>query len=95
MAVKDGLRRRSRRAETREEKAARLAPLEEQIAQHTTDLGAIRVDTGKLQLPKSFVGHESETPSVFRPHRVVVVLLAILLAFIAFIAYLISRMPPS
>lgn len=91
MVVEDPLR--STDDDTSEVKAARLAPPEEQMAQHTTDMGALRINTGNLNLPKQFVGAETEPSRIFRPHRIVVVLLGLVLAFIVFIAYLVSRTP--
>jgi len=79
--------------ETAEFKAARLAPPEEQSAQHITDTETIRLDTGNLKLPKNLVGAETETARMFRPHKGVVVILGLALLFVAFIMYLISQMP--
>lgn len=54
--------------------------------------GAIIVDTAKLNLPKGLVAEEEETERrILGLEPVVVVILAVALAFIAFVAYLISR----
>lgn len=89
MAVKK--RRRKIEEETSEFKAAMLAPHEEQLEQHTTDLGALRINAENL--PKNFIGAEDETARMFRPHGIVVAIIGLLLAFIAFVAYLIGLMP--
>lgn len=85
---------------TKSEEAARiastLAPLEEQRdAEQTThdrahrNGGAIIVDTGPLKLPKDFI-EEGGQGKAFGLEPVVIFILALALAFIAFITYLIS-----
>ena len=82
------------------ELSARLAPPEEKAgagaaaSQGKNNGGAIIVDTGSLKLPKDFVDPSKETSSMFRPAPVVLVILILALAFIAFIAWQISLMEP-
>lgn len=81
--------------------ASMLAPLEEQQqgrkeatggTRPSTSGGAIIVDTAQLKLPKDFIEREEEgNPLGLEP--VVIFILALVLAFIAFIAYLISIEP--
>jgi hypothetical protein len=92
--------------ETRSEEAAKLAsmlaPLEEQQGEkdeaasrrtaQRPNGGAIVVDTGELKLPKDFIEGESAESS-FGLEPVVIFILMLALAFIAFIAYLISVEP--
>ncbi len=69
-----------------------LAPPEERD-QTANDEGRIVVDTSRLQLPKDFIEENEEAnPTRLEPVLIVVLLLA--LAFIAFIAWQISLMPP-
>jgi len=79
------------------ELSARLAPVEEREAvaagRSANNGGAIVVDTGRLKLPEGFTGEAKETRALFRPEPVVVAILIIALAFIAFITYLISIEP--
>ena len=81
------------------ELSARLAPPEEKAgaaaistSQGNNNGGAITVDTGSLKLPKDFIEPNKETSSMFRPEPVVLVILILALAFIAFIAWQISLM---
>ncbi len=78
------------------ERAAHLAPPEEQrgSAASSYDNGRIAVNTGSLKLPKGFVEEEEERSRVLRPDPAVLVILGIAIAFISFIAYLISIAPP-
>ena len=84
------------------ELSARLAPPEEKagtIAASTSqgnnnNGGAIIVDTGSLKFPKDFVDPSKEATGMFRPEPVVLVILILALAFIAFIAWRISLMEP-
>jgi hypothetical protein len=86
--------------------AAQLAPLEEQnkaaAEKQASDQssaqagmhherGAIVVDTGNLVLPKN-VG-ETEDKAFWRIEPVVIVIVGLMLAFIAFITWQISQMP--
>lgn len=100
------MKRESRRdhnpVATRSEEAAKLAsmlaPLEEQNGEkergagHHRNGGAIVVDTAKLKLPKDLIEEDREgRPLGLEP--VVIFILALVLAFIAFITYLISVEP--
>lgn len=70
--------------------ASELAPLEEQ--ERRSRNGAIVLDTKELKLPKEFMEEERRSDGL-RLEPVVVFILALALAFIAFIAYLISIEP--
>ena len=73
--------------------ASSLAPLEEQESDgRRAQGGAILLDTGKLELPKGFIEEDKEEES-FGLDRVVLFIMALALAFIAFIAYLIYIEP--
>lgn len=79
------------------QKAEQLAPLEERERKHTVqgsnDEGVIGVDTGELKLPKEFTEREEERSRFLGLEPVALVILIFSLAFIAFIAYLISIEP--
>lgn len=108
MAVKKGARKKEPRrlhspvraasAEAAEH-AARLTPPEEQNNGERAPLsgskadGAIVVDTGDLKLPKGITEEEKNAPSWFGFDPVVLIILGLSLAFITFIAYLISTQP--
>ncbi|MDQ3754899.1 MAG: hypothetical protein M3371_09225 [Acidobacteriota bacterium] len=105
MAVKDKKKRRLwHRPDNRKHKddlaeiAAQLAPLEEihesrnPTAQNNG--GSIRLDTGTLNLPKSLGEDDDARSPLWRPEPVVLAILLVALAFIAFIAWQISLMPP-
>lgn len=78
-----------------------LAPLEETEVfkeSHQKDSGkaaddTIRVDSKSVQMPESFVDDEREGSSIFRLEPVAFVILLVMLAFIAFVAWQISLMP--
>ena len=81
--------------------AGRLAPLEETEAfkdsqqkdsTHPAD-DTIRVDGGSVRMPNGLVEDEREGASIFRLEPVALVLLLVMVAFIAFIAWQISLMP--
>ncbi len=72
--------------------ASSLAPLEEQEGGERKRNGAILLDTGKLELPKSFIEEDKEEED-FGLDRVVIFIMTLALAFIAFIAYLIHIEP--
>lgn len=81
--------------------ADRLAPLEEtddfegshqEDSEHAAD-DTIRVDSKSVHMPGSFVDDEREGASIFRLEPVVVAILLAMLAFIAFVAWQISLMP--
>ncbi len=80
-----------------EKLAAKLAPLEEREGKaHEPglyDAGAIGVGSESLKLSKGLID-EQERPLFARPAPVVVFLFCAVLAFILFIAYLVSLMPP-
>lgn len=84
------------------EAAERLAPLEETDAfkestqtdsKHAAD-DTIRVDSTSVQMPESFVDEDREGASIFRLEPVALFILVAMLAFIAFVAWQISLMPP-
>ncbi len=84
-----------------EELAAQLAPLEEQAARAGRPSGAenhdgaIVVDTAKLKLPEGLVADDSARRRTLGFEPVVLVILALMLAFILFVAWQISLMPES
>lgn len=77
--------------------AAHLAPLEEQNGKQRNQNGdgAIVVDTAKLALPKGVIEEEKDGARLFGMNPVVLFIFCFALAFIAFIAYLISIEPPA
>jgi hypothetical protein len=89
------------RREHETNEAERLTPLEETDAfkrssqrhgDHDAD-DTIRVDSTSVQMPDHLVDDEREGASIFRLEPAAVVILAIMLAFIAFIAWQITLMP--
>lgn len=88
--------------ENEENVAERLAPLEETDAFHESHQkdsahaadDTIRVDSASVQMPESFVDDEREGASIFRLEPVALFILVAMLAFIAFVAWQISLMPP-
>jgi hypothetical protein len=78
-------------------KAEQLAPPEEragkQALQTRSDEGVLVVDTGELKLPKEFTEREEGRSRFLGLEPVALVILVFSLAFIAFIAYLISVEP--
>jgi hypothetical protein len=82
--------------------AARLVPLEEteefkdspqvEARQRVAD-DTIRVDSKSVPMPEHLVDDEREGASIFRLEPVVVFLLVVMLAFIAFVAWQITFMP--
>ena len=79
-------------------KAEQLAPPEEhgakQALQTRNNEGVLAVDTGELKLPKEFTEREEVRSRFLGLEPVALVILVFALAFIAFIAYLISIEPP-
>ena len=77
------------------EHAANLAPLEEQNGEQKiqNNDGAIVVDTGELKLPSGVIEGENDPTRLFGVDPVVLLIFFFALAFIAFIAYLISIEP--
>ncbi|HYO63619.1 MAG TPA: hypothetical protein VER08_08185 [Pyrinomonadaceae bacterium] len=87
------------------EQAARLAPPEERAPRAPSGNGGapadsyadgtIVVDTSDLNTPRGFGDDEEDDGSrIFGVERVVLVILLGVLAFAAFVAWQISRMPP-
>ena len=80
------------------EKAEQLAPLEERkgkpARQNSRDEGVISVDTGDLKLPNDFTEKREEKSRLFNIEPITLIIMIFTLAFIAFIAYLISIEPP-
>lgn len=72
--------------------AASLAPPEEQDAT-ANDNGRIVVDGGQVKLPEGLVDESEESSNIFHLEPVVIVVLLITLAFVAFIIWQISLMP--
>ncbi len=105
MAVKKK-RRRSHHHKSDDERrhqelSARLAPLEETKEFKQSEqrdgggaAGTIRVDSKSVKMPEQLIAEERDAADTFRPHPVVVVILIIALAFIAFVAWQITLMPP-
>ena len=77
------------------ELAAQLAPPEEREAaitdQSSNNDGTIIVDSGPLKIPASLT--DKEGIKLFRLDPIAILILILVLAFIAIIAYLISQMP--
>jgi hypothetical protein len=105
MAVKK--RRRTHRHKSDEEKrhhelSARLAPLEEtkefkrseqrDNGREATD--TIRVGSASVKMPEQLIAEDRDAAETFRLHPVVVAILVFALAFIAFVAWQITLMPP-
>lgn len=96
--------RRRRRKKRTAELSAQLAPLEELEASksgqpqpdgdgnHAPD-DTIRVDSASLKLPEKLTEDEREGAAIFRVEPVVVAILIVMLAFIAFVAWQITLMP--
>ena len=107
MAVKKETRKRETRREHNpvktsrreaKERAAQLAPPEERsggaAAGATKREDGLAVDTGELKLPDALmVEAGARTQSFFQLEPVVLFILGVALAYIAFIAYLISIAP--
>jgi len=83
------------------EKAAKLAPPEEISGSvvgngaGNNNRGAIVVDTGALKLPENLLSSEEKKSMWSRPEPVVIFIMCAALLFIAFIAWLITGMPPA
>ena len=80
--------------------AERLKPLEEteefkESPQVEGKRGAdtIRVDSKSVPMPEHFIEDEREGASIFRLEPVVLFILVVMLAFIAFVAWQITLMP--
>ena len=99
-------RRRTHRHRSDDEKrhkelSASLAPLEEtkgvrRSEQRNSRNGAdtIRVDSTSVRMPEQLIADERDAAETFRPHPVVVAIVLFALAFIAFVAWQITLMPP-
>jgi hypothetical protein len=76
------------------QKADQLAPPEERagkpVNRNSNNEGVMGVDTGELKLPKEFTEKEEGKPRFLGLEPVALIILIFALAFIAFIAYLIS-----
>jgi hypothetical protein len=72
------------------ELAARLTPLEETRESKSDNGGAIVVDTSAVHLPKDFTEREEKQGRLFGLEPIALIIFVFSLAFIAFIAYLIS-----
>ena len=109
MAVKGAKRRRHSHYTGRKRRdtaslSELLAPLEEQnpaqaqaqaqAPEKPSHDGAIVVDSSSLKVPSDFVEAENEQARILGLEPVVLVILLGALAFIVFIAYLISTEPP-
>jgi hypothetical protein len=90
------------RREHEENMAAKLTPLEEtdafkQSPQKDGNRGGpddtIRVDSASVRVPDNLVDDERSASSTFRFEPVVIVILIVALAWVAFIAWQIARMP--
>jgi hypothetical protein len=82
------------------ELAAQLAPLEERGGgAHSGGAhdngGSIVVDTGALKLPEGLVAQQEKDRRLWGFEPVVLFIIVVSLAFIAFVAWQISRMPPA
>jgi hypothetical protein len=92
----------SRRGHEQEKGSAeRLTPLEEtgefkrsrqSEGEHALD-DTIHVDSSSVRVPENLVDEDREGANIFRLEPVVLFLLALMLAFIAFIAWQITLMP--
>jgi hypothetical protein len=103
MSKKRRNQRQQRKSGDANQLAAQLAPLEEQNQDAARKQGAavesgsnngggaIRIDNQDLRLPKGVNEAEGESPLGIDP--LVVVILAVLLAYVVFIAWQVSLMP--
>lgn len=102
------MKKRKSRRERIAQKAAGLAPPEEQAGHAAGEIhattqttsgngngdGAILVDTGKLNLPKNLIGDEAEANGrLLGLEPIMLAILLLCLAFIGFITYLIANTP--
>jgi len=85
-----------------EEASDRLTPLEEREdfkqslqtdGNRSNVKDTIRVDRSSVKMPEQFADEDRDASSTFRLDPVVVAILTAVLAFIAFVAWQISRMP--
>jgi hypothetical protein len=85
----------------RGQEAARLTPLEETDAfresqqsegEHAPD-DTIHVDSASVRVPENLVDEDREGANIFRLEPVVLFILVVMLAFIAFVAWQVTLMP--
>ena len=83
--------------------AARLTPLEElkefedspQVEAHKGSADdTIRVGSSSVRMPEQLIDEDRDAASIFRLNPVALFLLVIMLAFVAFITWQITLMPP-
>jgi len=92
---------RGERDSHRADEAARLTPLEETEEfkrSHQTDGDhapddTIHVDSASVRVPENLVDEDREGANIFRLEPVVLFILVVMLAFIAFIAWQVTLMP--
>ena len=81
------------------ELSAQLAPLEEKtgdgVKPGSNNGGAIIVDRSSVKIPGGFADEDKATSRIFGLDPIAVVILILVLAFVAFIAWQISLMEPS
>ena len=82
------------------DEAERLRPLEETRRFKDSPQGdgkrgadTIRVDNASVRMPEQFVEEDREGGAIFRLEPVVLFIIAVMLAFIAFVAWQITLMP--
>ena len=92
--------RHGRDSEKQADEAARLTPLEETEAFKDSpqsdgkrNADTIRVDSSNVVMPEHLVEDEREGASIFKLEPVVVFILVVMLAFIAFVVWQITLMP--
>ena len=82
-----------------QELAEQLAPLEERDggahAGGNNNGGSIVVDTGALKMPEGLAAEQERNGRILGFEPVVLFIIVLSLAFIAFVAWQISRMPPT
>jgi hypothetical protein len=80
------------------ELSAKLAPLEEKrgegVKPGSGNGGAIIVDKSSVKLPGGFADEDKATSRIFGFDPIAIVILILMLAFIAFIAWQVSLMEP-
>ena len=85
----------------RPDEAERLAPLEEtkgfkdspQVDSDRDAKDTIRVDSASVPMPEHLMEDEREGSSIFRLEPVVLFIILLMLAFIAFVAWQVTLMP--
>ena len=106
MAVRKKKRQRTHQHRSDDEKrhkelSSRLAPLEETKEFRRSEqrdgrngVDTIRVDSTSVRMPEQLIAEERDAADTFRPHPVVVAIVLFALAFIGFVAWQITLMPP-